>query len=353
VPVRPQTNSLESGVHIVVGTPGRVVDHLNRKTLDLSRLQTLILDEADRMLQMGFEQALDAIVSHVPDARQTLLLSATFPEKIHNIAHKILTDPETIMVDSNHSDDTIEQYFFEIPDGAKRLEALRLLLLKYQPSSTLVFCSTRQAVRDVTFSLKQWGFSVLALHGELEQRERDQTLIQFSNASATVLVATDVAARGLDINELDVVVNYHMGRNLEDHVHRIGRTGRAGDQGVAWTFYDGRDVVKIEQIQQAQEHAIKNTYLPSQTVLDQAVAGATMVTLQVNAGKKQKKQKIRPGDILGALTGEGGIESRDVGKIKIVSNVSYVAVSSESAKAAMNKLTTGKLKGRSFRVRKL
>lgn len=349
-PVRPQAASMEKGVHIVVGTPGRIEDHLKRETLDIQHLQTLVLDEADRMLQMGFEDSLNAILAHVPNTRQTLLLSATYPEKIQSIARRFLSNPEMIVVESSHSDASIQQHFFEIPDGEKRMDALRLLLLEHRPESALVFCSTRQDVRDVTAKLNDHGFSVLALHGELEQRERDQTLIRFSNGSAMVLVATDVAARGLDIDSLDVVVNYHLGRDIEDYVHRIGRTGRAGVSGMAWSFYDGRDAAKIEQIQQNLGRAVKNENLPPPATLKQPAPRAPMVTLLIDGGKKQK---LRPGDILGALTGESGIDAAQVGKIKVVSNRTFVAVNREAVKSALQKLGAGKLKGRSFRVRSL
>jgi len=349
-PVGPQAGSLDKGVHIVVGTPGRVEDHIKRDNLDLQHLQTLVLDEADRMLEMGFEDSLEAIVRHVPDSRQTLLLSATFPDRIKTISKKMLSNPEMIVVDSSHDVVSIEQHFFEIVNGEQRLDALKLLLLKYRPESALVFCSTRQDVRDITVKLQQFGFSVLPLHGELDQRERDQTLVRFSNRSTMMLVATDVAARGLDIASLDVVVNYHLGRDLEVHVHRIGRTGRAGGTGLALSFYDGRDSEKIKAIQEAYARTIKSETLPPSGTLNQPVPRASMVTLQIDGGKKQK---LRPGDILGALTGENGIAGAQVGKIKIVSNRSYVAVSREATKAALKKLGDGKLKGRSYRVRSL
>ena len=349
-PVRPQAASLDKGVHIVVGTPGRVEDHLKRETLDLHGLQTLVLDEADRMLEMGFEDSINAILAHVPDERQTLLLSATYPEKIQSIAQRILTNPEMVIVESDHDDTSIEQHFFKIPMGEQRLKAVKLLLLQNQPESALVFCSTRQDVREVTEQLQSSGFSVLALHGDLEQKERDQTLIRFSNNSATVLVATDVAARGLDIDSLDVVVNYHLGRDLEVHVHRVGRTGRAGESGLAWSFYDSRDSAKIEAIEQLLGRPIKGENLPPQAVLEYSAPRAPMVTVQIDGGKKQK---IRPGDILGALTGENGIAGTDVGKIKVVSNRSYVAINRDVVKAALKKLETGKLKGRSCRARTL
>lgn len=349
-PVKPQANSLEKGVHIVVGTPGRIEDHLKRESLNLQSLQILVLDEADRMLQMGFEESLNAIVDYIPRARQTLLFSATYPEKIKAIAKRFLLEPEMVVVESSHSETTIKQQFFKLSNNEKRLEALQLLLLSNQPESALVFCSTRQDVRDVTAHLHKSGFSVLALHGELEQRERDQTLIQFSNKSVMVLVATDVAARGLDIDSLDVVVNYHLGRDLEDHVHRIGRTGRAGHSGMAWSFYDERDAGKIEQIQAALGRAIQSDKLPAQKMLNQTAPRSPMITLLIDGGKKQK---LRPGDILGALTAENGIDGADVGKIKIVSNRTFVAVRREAVKQALKKLVEGKLKGRTFRVRRL
>lgn len=349
-PVRPQAASLENGVHVVVGTPGRVEDHLKRETLDLQHLQTLVLDEADRMLEMGFEDSINVILANVPEQRQTLLLSATYPEKIQSIAQRFLTNPEMVVVESVHDDSSIKQHFFKIPVGEQRLVAVKLLLLQHQPESALVFCSTRKDVREVKEHLHKSGFSVLALHGELDQKERDHTLIRFSNGSATVLVATDVAARGLDIDSLDVVINYHLGRDLEVHVHRVGRTGRAGESGLAWSFYDNRDSEKIDAVAQLLGRPIKNESLPSQSVLERSAPRAPMVTVQIDGGKKQK---IRPGDILGALTGEDGIAGTDVGKIKVVSNRSYVAIKRDAVKAGLKKLATGKLKGRSCRARTL
>lgn len=349
-PVRNQVVSLEKGVHIIVGTPGRVEDHVKRDTLDLSNLQTLVLDEADRMLQMGFEESLDAILLKVPDNRQTLLLSATYPDSIKSIAKRVLTDPEMIVVESSHDDVTIEQHFYKVPDGEQRLKALRLLLQHHQPESALVFCTKRTDVNEVAKTLKESGFSVLALHGDMEQRERDQTLIRFANKSITILVATDVAARGLDIDSLDVVANYHLAGDVDVHLHRIGRTGRAGARGVAWNFYEARDSQKITDIENVTGRAIENETLPPNSALNQAVPRAPMVTLEINGGKKDK---LRPGDVLGALTGENGIAGDQVGKIKIISNRTFVAVRRDAVKAALKKLGGDKLKGRSYRVRTL
>lgn len=347
-PVRPQAASLEKGIHIVVGTPGRVEDHIKRGTLELNQLSTLVLDEADRMLEMGFEDAIAAILSHVPRSRQSLLFSATYPEKIQLISQQVLTNPELVVVESTLTEVNIEQQFFKVSSNEQRLQTLRALLLEHQPESAIVFCATRQDVREVTSELKDDGFSVLALHGDLEQRERDVTLIQFANKSISVLVATDVAARGLDIDSLDVVINFHMGRDLDVHVHRVGRTGRAGESGVAWSFYDKRDVSKIESIEHYLGRSITDGRLPKPSTA--SASRASMVTLQIDGGKKQK---LRPGDVLGALTGENGIDSGEVGKIKVISNRTYVAVTRDKAKAALRKLNDGKLKGRSYRVRLL
>ncbi len=349
-PVRNQVVSLEKGVHIIVGTPGRVEDHLKRDTLDLTNLGTLVLDEADRMLQMGFEESLDAILLSVPDNRQTLLLSATYPDSIKSIAQRVLNEPEMIVAESRADEVTLEQHFYKVSDGESRLNALSLLLQHHQPESALVFCSKRQDVKDVAAKLKESGFSVLPLHGDMEQRVREQTLIRFANKSVSVLIATDVAARGLDIDSLDVVANYHLAGDVGVHLHRIGRTGRAGASGVAWNFYEGRDSNKINDIERLSGRAVEKEKLPPASALNQAVARAPMVTLEINGGKKDK---LRPGDVLGALTGENGIAGDQVGKIKIVSNRTYVAVRCDAVKVALKKLGGDKLKGRSYRVRTL
>jgi len=350
VPVGPQSGSLSSGVHIVVGTPGRVLDHLQRETLTLDHVRTLVLDEADRMLQMGFQESLDQIVDSLPTQRQTLMLSATFPDEITAIARRLMKAPEVIKADSVHDDSSITQYFYCLDDEAQRLSALRLLILEYRPVSALVFCNTRQDVRTVAARLQGFGLSAAALHGDLDQRDREQLLTRFANRSVSVLVATDVAARGIDIESLDVVVNFQLSRDMEVHVHRVGRTGRAGEKGLAWTFYSSSEEHRIERLESLTGQKISAHSLPAEKALNLAVPQPPMVTLQIEGGKKQK---LRPGDILGALTGEHGIEGSQVGKIKIYPNRTYVAVKREAAKSALAKLGQDKLKGRSFRVRKI
>jgi ATP-independent RNA helicase DbpA len=349
-PFGPQANSLQHGAHIVVGTPGRIDDHLRKNTLDLSAVTTLVLDEADRMLDMGFQDTLDAIVERVPVPRQTLLFSATYPDEIQSIASRVMIDPVLVQVASTHEDTTIRQRFYQVENDAQRLTALRLLLMKYRPQSALVFCKTRRETQEVADELRGFRFSTLALHGDLEQRDRDKTLVRFANKSASVLVATDVAARGLDIDALDAVINYHLAQDPELHLHRIGRTGRAGSKGVAYTLFSEKERYRISLLEAHFDISIEGEPFPPDYLLEKPAYKPPMVTLLINGGKKQK---VRPGDILGALTGEEGIPGTDVGKIDLFDNHAYVAVRRDGAKAALKKLTEGKLKGRNFRVRRL
>jgi ATP-independent RNA helicase DbpA len=349
-PFRAQAESLEHGAHIVVGTPGRIEDHLRKKTLDLSQLKILVLDEADRMLDMGFQASLDAIVDQTPKTRQTLLFSATYPAEIKSIAKRIMLEPVLAQVASGHDRATIDQHFYQVDDVTERLRALRLLLLQYSPESALVFCNTKQEAQDIAEELRSHGFSALALHGDLDQRDRDQTLVRFSNKSISVLVATDVAARGLDIDSLDAVINYHIARDPEMHVHRIGRTGRAGNVGAAYSLISEKESYKVALLQDYLGQVIASEPLPARRLLEKPANKPTMATLLIDGGKKQK---VRPGDILGALTGANGIKGAQVGKINIFDNRSYVAVRGDAVKQALRKLTEGKLKGRSFRVRLL
>lgn len=347
VPMGPQVGSLEHGAHIIVGTPGRIVDHLDRNRLDLSNLNMLVLDEADRMLEMGFQPALDTIIDQAPRERQTLLFSATFPKQIQSIAEQILYKPVMVKVESTHEKSTIAQHFYHLEDNKARLEALRLLLLDKQPESAVVFCNTKRETQQVADDLAGFGFSVLALHGDLEQRDRDQTLLQFANKSACVLVATDVAARGLDIDALDAVFNFHVAYDTEVHIHRIGRTGRAGSSGAAYTFYNDQDGYKIALLEEHLEREIHSEPLPPLSLLNNTPPAPTMITIQIEGGKKEK---LRPGDILGALTGENGIEGTQVGKIQITDYRAYVAVDRKVMKKALNKITGGRIKGRSYRA---
>ncbi|HDX8452226.1 ATP-dependent RNA helicase DbpA [Aeromonas hydrophila] len=347
-PTAPQSATLSFGAHIAVGTPGRILKHLEQGTLDLDGLKTLVLDEADRMLDMGFGEDINRVISHAPRDRQTLLFSATYPEGIAQMSRGVQRNPVEVSVESLHEDSAIEQKLYEVPAG-QRLDVLGWLLSHYQPSSCVVFCNTKRACNDVADHLAAKGFSALALNGDLEQRERDQVLVRFANGSATILVATDVAARGLDIKELGAVINYELTYDPEVHVHRIGRTGRAGQQGLALSLYQPNEAQRVNFIEEYQQAPIPQGDLAG-IGRDIKPIAPQMVTLSIDAGRKSK---VRAGDILGALTGEGGIAGADVGKIQISEQYSYVAVKRQVASAALKRLQEGKIKGRSYRARKL
>jgi len=348
-PIGPQIGSLEHGAHIVVGTPGRVDDHLRKGTLKLEAAHTLVLDEADRMLDMGFQEVLDAIVAQLPPKRQTLLFSATFPAHIDAISGRVMTDPVRVTVKDAHTEATIQQQFVDI-GTLSRSEAAAAVLLQQRPGSALVFCNTKQDTRELTRALRQYGLSVAALHGDLEQRERDQTLIQFANRSLAILVATDVAARGLDVEAVDLVLNYQIARELAVHTHRVGRTGRAGLSGLAITLLEPKERGKLDRLSELMQQPVAATPLTGLEALKTPGYKAPMATVQIDGGKKQK---LRPGDILGALTAPGGLTAQEVGKIHLQDQKAYVAVVRPQLSLALDLINKGKLKGRNFRARSL
>ncbi|HQQ64349.1 MAG TPA: ATP-dependent RNA helicase DbpA, partial [Pseudomonadales bacterium] len=298
----PQLAGLEHGVHIVVGTPGRVFKHLARGSLDLAHLNTLVLDEADRMLDMGFHDAIVDIVQHVPKKRLTLLFSATYSDAIRDISENFQRNAIAVTVESLHAETHIEQVFFEVQDAA-RADAVANLLFHYRPESAVLFCNTKQQCDEITAALRQQGFHARALHGDLDQRQRDQVLVQFGNRSCPVLVATDVAARGLDIKDLAAVINVELAFDPEVHIHRIGRTGRAGQTGLALSLCTPREMQRASAVEDYQQQKLVWQSVPSRD--KGAIADEPrMVTININGGRKDK---LRPGDILGALTGDGGI----------------------------------------------
>lgn len=348
MPVGPQIGSLEHGAHIIVGTPGRIEDHLTKGRLNLEHLDMLVLDEADRMLEMGFQDALDLIFGHCPAQRQTLLFSATFPPQIKSIAQSLMNQAAHVKVESVPAESSITQKFYRVHDNSDRLDALKRLLLAQQPEAAVVFCNTKIAVQEVEEELNASGFSVLALHGDLEQRDRNEALIKFANKSALIMVATDVAARGLDIDDLDAVFNYDITPDPEVHVHRIGRTGRAGSKGVAHSIYCDKDARRLVAIEEYQKQDTETVELPDISALSEKPNQPKMTTLQIDGGKKNK---LRPGDIVGGLTGKTGIKGDQVGKIQVFDVKAYVAVESKVVKAAIKKISTDKMKGKNFRVR--
>ena len=352
-PIGPQRGSLEHGAHIVVGTPGRIMDHLERGNLSLDALNTLVLDEADRMLDMGFYEDIVFVAEHCPTRRQTLLFSATYPEGIEKLANQFLRHPQEVKLLEQHEDSKIRQRFYEVKHE-ERLLAVAILLKHYRPISTLAFCNTKQQCRDLLDVLHAQGFHALTLNGDLEQRERDQVLIQFANRSCSVLVATDVAARGLDIDRLEAVINVDVTPDPEIYIHRIGRTGRADEDGWAFSLCSPRDRRRVDTIARMTGSEPEWHTLGSlQSGNDDALL-PPMVTLQILGGRKEK---IRPGDVLGALTAEvpgaRTFTREQVGKITVTDQSTYVAVARELAGEAVRKLATGKVKGKIVKVRAL
>jgi len=351
--LRLQRDSLEHGAHIVVGTPGRIMDHLERGSLNLEALNTLVLDEADRMLDMGFYDDIAFVAKQCPNDRQTLLFSATFPEGIERLAAQFLRQPQTVKLAEQHDDSKIRQRFYEIKHD-ERLEAVGILLKHYRPVSTLAFCNTKQQCRSLLDVLRKQGFRVLTLHGDLEQRERDQVLIQFANRSCSVLVATDVAARGLDISRLEAVINVDVTPDPEIYIHRIGRTGRADEDGWALSLCSPADRRRVAAIAQMIGNEPEWHGLGSLQDGNDAPLVPPMVTLQILGGRREK---IRPGDVLGALTGTDGGERaftrEEVGKITVTDQTTYVAIARELAREAVRKLSAGKVKGKTVKVRAL
>ncbi|MDQ7989121.1 MAG: ATP-dependent RNA helicase DbpA [Candidatus Dactylopiibacterium sp.] len=348
-PIRAQTDSLAHGAHVVVGTPGRLMDHLQRGSLQLDALTTLVLDEADRMLDMGFHDDIAWIAEHCPAWRQTLLFSATYPEGIAALAARFLREPEQVRLADTHAPGQIRQRFYLVEPGTQ-LDAAAHLLRHVRPTRALAFCNTRAQCRALAERLQAAGFEALTLHGELEQRERDEVLIRFSNGSANVLVATDVAARGLDIAELDCVLNAELSPDAEVHTHRVGRTGRADAEGVALSLVTPAQRRRVDDI--ARTAAIEPEWhdLAALDADAPAPLPPAMATLLILAGKRDK---LRPGDVLGALTADAGFTREQIGRINVTDAVTYVAVAREIAGEALRRLGRGRIKGRSLRVRRI
>lgn len=353
-PMGPQIGSLEHGAHIVVGTPGRLQDHLHRQTLKLDRLSILVLDEADRMLDMGFAAEVDDVLSFCPKRRQTLLFSATYPESIRELSDRIQHKPLEVTVEAVHSQQYIDQLAFAVKDNAEKPQALKQLLAHYLPESAVIFCNTKIDCEKVAEELRSTGFDALSLHGDLEQRDRDLMLLRFANKSCPLLVATDMAARGLDIKELKAVINYELPHDPEVYIHRIGRTGRAGQKGVALSLVAPSQNHRLGHIEAFIEQPLKKQNWETLTIADKnkvkAALSARMVTLCLDSGRKNK---MRPGDVVGALTGEAGLPFELIGKIDLFDHQTFVAVDKSIVDKALRRLQDGKIKGRSVKVKQV
>jgi len=353
-PMNPQLAALKQGVHVVVGTPGRALDHIKRGSLALNRVATIVVDEADRMLDMGFGEEMEKILASAPVQRQTVLFSATYPRSIEAMTKAHQKNPEHLTIgESDGPAMLLRQLAYDVKDTG-RLEALLAVLRSSQPESAIVFCNFKKTVALIDQALGAAGVSSASLHGDLEQKERDFVMAKFRNRSIRVLVATDVAARGLDIEGLDLVVNFELPFQPEIYVHRIGRTGRAGKAGTAVALVGPRDGGKMKEIEGAIGATLERRAPPTAARAHAPDArsadhtSAAMETLYISGGRKDK---MRPGDILGALTGEaGGLPGSDVGKIEIHDRFSYVAIAKGSVNRAIEQLGAGRIKGKKFKV---
>ena len=339
----PQLGSLRHGAHIVVGTPGRILKHLNKETLSLEHLEHLVLDEADRMLDMGFIEEIDKVLEYAPKKRQTLLFSATYTDEITAISNRIQNDAVMVKTVSTEVANNIDEKFYEVDEGSKA-ESLVKIFSTYKPENVIVFTNTKIEAKELAENLAKNKIDALAIHGDLEQYERDDVLVQFSNKSCPVLIATDVAARGLDIKELSMVVNYDLPHTEETYTHRIGRTGRAGKDGIAITLYDSYEIQSTLEYKNDTREFLESSKLIKSKNFEMKPQNVTLV---IEGGKKDK---LRAGDLLGALTGDAGLKGSSIGKIDIYARQSYVAIQREFIDEAHQKLSRCKIKNRNFSV---
>jgi ATP-dependent RNA helicase DeaD len=409
-----QIRSLKSGIQIIIGTPGRVMDHMRRKTVKFDDVKMVILDEADEMLNMGFREDIETILSQIPEERQTVLFSATMPQPILEIARTYQKEAEMIRVVKRElTVPKIEQYYYEVTQKNKE-EVLSRLLDLYNPKLSLVFCNTKKQVDELTEALQGRGYFAEGLHGDLKQHQRDRVMHSFRNGKTDILVATDVAARGIDVDDVEAVFNYDVPQDDEYYVHRIGRTGRAGREGRAFTLVVGREIYKLKDIMRYCKTKIKAQSIPSindvtavkaEKILDKLTAiienedlskmvsmieervneadftsldiaaaflklmmgddkckaeddkltedfgdtGAEegMVRLFINLGKNQR---VKPGDILGAIAGETGMPGKLIGSIDMYDKYTFVEVPREYASEVIQIMKTAKIKGKSINI---
>lgn len=407
-----QIRSLKSGTQLIIGTPGRVMDHMRRKTIKMDEVHTIVLDEADEMLNMGFREDIETILEGVPEERQTVLFSATMPKAIMDITKRFQKDAEIVKVTKKElTVPNIEQYYYEVKPKNKE-EVLSRLLDIYTPKLSVIFCNTKKQVDLLVSGLLGRGYFAAGLHGDLKQQQRDRVMQGFRTGKTDILVATDVAARGIDVDEVEAVFNYDLPQDDEYYVHRIGRTGRAGRQGRAFSFASGKEVYKIKEIQRYCKTKIYAQNVPSPndvastkienilgeidriienedltkylqaieskvndsdyTAMDMAAA-----FLHINSGKNEvsveeaadfgntgaaedgmvrlfinigKKNNAKPGDIVGAIAGESGIPGKVIGSIDMYDKYTFVEVPRDYAREVLNAMNNTKIKGKSVAV---
>lgn len=342
-----QEKTLKSNPQIIVGTPGRVLQHLNNQTLNINEISFFVLDEADRMLEMGFQKELDAIIGFLPQKKQSLLFSATYPENIGLLSQSFQNNPVHIHVDTVLDEHTIHQYFYEVQPSQDKNDFLYKILCKYKPERMIIFCRTKQETQNVADFLNHRKIYVECLNSDLEQNERTSILTQFTNRSLSIIVATDVLARGLDIQDLPAVFNYNLPSSAESYIHRIGRTGRAGKSGYAFSFFNPVEKDKLENIELLTQLKCNIQDIPSLLQDDKYHPVPPMRTMYISGGKKDK---LRPGDIVGALIAETGLSASDIGDINIHELFSFIAIKKDMIEKVIHKMRNGKIKKRKFKV---
>jgi ATP-independent RNA helicase DbpA len=345
IPLRPQLASLEVAPDVVVGTPGRILELIAENALSLEHIGSFVLDEADRMLDMGFIEDIRSLAKRLPKTAQTLLFSATFSEDIRAIAATLLRDPVEVAAALDEAP-KIDEWVHVVEDGQRHWAVMQVLADK-APEAALVFCNTRKETAALTGALQREGHAADALHGDLEQREREEVLARFANGSLRVLVATDVAARGIDIAGLPMVLSAEIASDADQHVHRIGRTGRAGETGLAVAIVTPGEAHWRRSIEAARGAPFPERGLRLSPQRPKP-APAAFRTLQIDAGRQDK---LRPGDVMGALTGAAGLPAEAVGKIRLYPTRCYVAVARAQAEKALAKLREQGIKGRKLRVK--
>ncbi|MCE5284991.1 MAG: DEAD/DEAH box helicase [Pelosinus sp.] len=358
-----QKRELRQRVHVIVGTPGRTLDHIERENLNLKEVRYLIIDEADKMLNMGFIKQVEAIIKVLPASRITMLFSATMADEIQEICQKHMNNPTKIAVDAENSSlENIRQGYYQVAE-AEKFKLITKIIYSQRPDSCIIFCNTRDKVEDVFGKMKQQGYSCGILHGGMEQRDRITSIHDFKRGEFQFLLATDVAARGIHIDDISLVINYDMPLEHENYVHRIGRTGRAGHVGAAITFIAEDEIRTLHELEEYVQYKIPQQEIPTGA----AVAAGKLIfnerarlapvlkadiseklnrqitRIRINAGKKTK---MRPGDILGAITAMSGINGSDIGIIDVKDTCSYVEILGDKGNQVREALSTTKIKGK-------
>lgn len=368
-PISFQTRELKQRVHVVVGTPGRTLDHIDRRNLDLDEIKYFIIDEADEMLNMGFIDQVRGVIEALPDKRVTMLFSATMPGEIEALCREYMINPGKIEIDpENITTDKIQQAYYEIEEN-KKFNLLNKLIYAEKPDSCILFCNTKEKVDNLLNSLKGKDFSCNGIHGGMEQKDRLDTMKGFKRGEFLFLVATDVAARGIHVDDVTHVINYDIPFEKESYVHRIGRTGRAGSRGKAITFVCPNESRFLNDIEEYVGYSIPKGEIPSEKEIEEgkkafqnkikikpkpksdksAELSREITKIYINAGRKKK---VRVGDIVGALTSIEGISIDDIGIIDVQDSYSYIDILGDKGKIVLDALQNITVKGKNVKAQK-